>query len=195
MSGRRGRYISFDEVVDEAVDKAREEIEKRSPSLSEEEKAKISRNIGIGAVKFALLEVDPTKPVVFTWDRVINFDRNSAPYIQYSYARARSIMRKAERRIPTVDSSLLNEPVEQEIILALSKFPETVIDSADNLKPNAIADYTLSLADRFNSFYNAIPVLNASPSLSDARLALVESVTIVIRNALNLIGIEALEKM
>ena len=105
-------------------------------------------------------------------------------------------MRKAENRVPEADSSLLIEPVEQDIILKLSKFPETVIDSADNLKPNAIADYEIALADRFNSFYNAIPVLNtSSASLSDARLALVESVTIVIRNALNLIGIEALEKM
>ena len=196
MSGRRGRYISFDEVVDEAIRKALDEVEKRSPSLSEEEKTKISRNIGIGAVKFALIEVDPTKPVVFTWDRVINFERNSAPYIQYSYARARSIMRKAERRVLEADSSLLIEPVEQDIILKLSKFPETVIDSADNLKPDAIADYVIALADRFNSFYNAIPVLNtSSASLSDARLALVESVTIVLRNALSLIGIEALEKM
>ncbi|MCK5631816.1 arginine--tRNA ligase [Candidatus Bathyarchaeota archaeon] len=196
MSGRRGRYISFDEVVDEAIRKALDEVEKRSPSLSEEEKTKISRNIGIGAVKFALIEVDPTKPVVFTWDRVINFERNSAPYIQYSYARARSIMRKAERRVLEADSSLLIESVEQDIILKLSKFPETVIDSADNLKPDAIADYVIALADRFNSFYNAIPVLNtSSASLSDARLALVESVTIVLRNALSLIGIEALEKM
>jgi arginyl-tRNA synthetase len=195
MSGRRGRYITFDEVVDEAINKAKDEVEQRSPSLSTEEQEKISQNIGIGAVKFALLEVDPTKPVVFTWDRVINFERNSAPYIQYSYARARSIIRKADRQLSQPDTSLLNEPVEQDIILMLSKFSETVINSADNLKPDAIADYTLSLADRFNSFYNALPVLNATPSLSDARLALVESVTIVIRNALHLIGIEALEKM
>jgi arginyl-tRNA synthetase len=195
MSGRRGRYISFDEVVDEAINKARDEVVQRSPSSSAKEQAKISRNIGIGAVKFALLEVDPTKPVVFTWDRVINFERNSAPYIQYSYARARSIIRKADRQIPKPETSLLTEPIEQDIILMLSKFPETTINSADNLKPDAIANYTLSLADRFNSFYNALPVLNTTPSLSDARLALVESVTIVIRNALHLIGIEALEKM
>jgi arginyl-tRNA synthetase len=196
MSSRRGRYITLDEVMDEAIKRAREEVEKRSPQLSEKEKLKISKIVGTGALKYALVEVDPIKPVVFTWDRVINFERNSAPYIQYSHARARSILRKAQKEPEKPDYSLLVEPLERDLVLALARFPEVFIDSAESLKPNAIADFANILADKFNSFYNALPVIKAKPkALSDARLALVKAISIVLRNSLSLIGIVAPEKM
>jgi len=196
MSSRRGRYITLDETIGEAVKRAYEEVSKRSPSLSEEEKRKISSLVGIGAVKYALIEVDPSKPVVFTWDRVLDFEKNSAPYIQYSHARAGSILRKAGRKPENPDYSLLIEPLERDIALMLARFPEVFIDSADNLRPNQIAEFANALADKFNSFYNALPVIKAKPlELSDARLALVEATKIVFRNALSLLGIEAPEKM
>jgi len=196
MSSRRGRYITLDETIDEAVKRAYEEVSKRSPSLSEEEKKKISNVVGIGALKYALIEVDPSKPVVFTWDRVLDFEKNSAPYIQYSYARAGSIMSKAGRKPQKIDYSLLAEPLERDLILMLARFPEVFINSADNLRPNEIAEFANLLADKFNSFYNALPVIKAKqPELSDSRLALVEAVSIVLRNSLNLLGIEAPERM
>jgi arginyl-tRNA synthetase len=196
MRGRMGRYISFDEVIDEAVKRAYEEVSKRSPHLSEEEKKDISNIVGIGAVKYALVEVDPTKPVVFTWDRVLNFERNSAPYIQYSHARACSILKKASREPEKPNYSLLKEPLERDLILMLSRFPEIFIEAAENLKPNLIADFANSLSDKFNTFYNALPVIKAMPrELSDARLMLVYAVKTVLRNALALLGIEAPEKM
>ncbi len=195
MSSRRGRYVTLDEVTAEAVRRAREEVETRSPQLSEEKKDEISRMVGVGALKYALVEVDPVKPVEFTWDRVINFERNSAPYIQYSHARARSILRKAAKR-GRRDCSLLTEPLERDLILMLARFPEVFINSAQNLKPNVIADYVNLIADKFNSFYNALPVIKAKPkALSNARLALVEATSVVLRNSLNLIGIVAPEKM
>jgi arginyl-tRNA synthetase len=164
--------------------------------LSGEEKKKISDFVGIGALKYALVEVDPSKPVVFTWDRVLDFEKNSAPYIQYSHARAGSIIRKAAREPESADHALLKERVEQDIIVMLARFPEVFTEVADNLKPNLIADFANALADRFNSFYNALPVLKAKPQeLSDARLALVEATKIVLDNALNLLGIEAPERM
>ena len=196
MSSRRGRYITFDEVMDEAIEKAYQEVSKRSPHLSEEEKRKISNLVGIGAVKYALVEVDPTKPVVFTWERVINFERNSAPYIQYSHARACSILRKAKKEIENPDYSLLTHNLEKELILMLARWPEIFIDAAENLKPHIIAEFANALADKFNSFYNALPVIKAEPSeLSEARLALTDAVRIVLRNSLNLIGIEAPQRM
>jgi len=196
MSSRRGRYITLDETISEAVKRAYEEVSKRSPSLSEEEKKKISELVGIGALKYALVQVDPSKPVVFTWDRVLDFEKNSAPYIQYSHARAGSILRKAGRRPEKPDYSLLAEPIERDLVLMLARFPEIFIDSVDNLRPNQIAEFANNLADRFNSFYNALPVIKAkSPELSDARLALVEATKVVLRNALSLLGIEAPEKM
>ncbi|MEJ2281627.1 MAG: arginine--tRNA ligase [Candidatus Bathyarchaeota archaeon] len=97
MSSRRGRYITLDEVIEGAAKRAYNEVNNRSPHLSEEEKREISKFVGKGAVKYALIIVDPTKPVVFTWDRVLDFEKNSAPYIQYSHARACSILRKASR--------------------------------------------------------------------------------------------------
>ena len=196
MSSRRGRYITLDEAVDEAVKRAYEEVSKRSPKLPEEEKRKIAEFVGVGAVRYALVEVDPSKPVVFTWDRVLNFEKNSAPYLQYTHARACSILRKAEKKPEKPAYELLKESVEKELVLSLAGFPEVFIEAAEFLKPNAIADFATGLADKFNSFYNALPVIKAEPvGLSDARLALVEAVKIVLRNALNLIGVKAPEKM
>jgi len=196
MSGRRGRYITLDEVMDGAIKRAYEEVSKRSPHLSDEEKRQISEFVGIGALKYALVEVDPNKPVVFTWDRVLDFEKNSAPYIQYSHARARSIIRKAPREPKNPDCSLLADPIERDIVLTLAHFPEVFVDSAENLRPNAIADFANALADKFNRFYTKLPVIKAKPPrLSDARLALVDATRMVLRNALNLLGIEAPEKM
>ncbi len=147
-------------------------------------------------MRYALVEVDPSKPVVFTWDRVLNFEKNSAPYLQYTHARACSILRKAERKPEKPAYELLKENVEKELVLSLAGFPEVFIEAAEFLKPNAIADFATGLADKFNSFYNALPVIKAKPvGLSDARLALVEAVKIVLRNALNLVGVKAPEKM
>jgi arginyl-tRNA synthetase len=197
MSSRRGRYITFDDVMDGAVQRAYEEVSKRSPGLREEEKRRISELVGIGAVRFTLVETDPIKPVVFTWDRVIDFERNSAPYIQYSHARACSILRKAaEISVGGADYALLKEPLEQELILGVARFPEVFIDAADNLKPSTIADFAVALSDKFNGFYAKYPVIKAEPAgLSQARLALVDAIRITLRNSLNLIGIEAPERM
>ena len=196
MSSRRGRYITLDEVIEGAAERAYNEVTKRSPLLSEKEKREISKFVGKGAVKYALIIVDPTKPVVFTWDRVLDFEKNSAPYIQYSHARACSILRKAARKPENPDYSLLVDSIERDIILTLAQFPQVFLDSAENLRPNAIADYVNMLADKFNSFYTKLAVIKAeSIPLSDARLALVDSARLVFRNALKLLGIEAPEKM
>ena len=199
MSSRRGRYITLDEVLDEAVKRAYEEVSKRSPQLSNGEKQKIADFVGTGAVRYALVEVDTSKPVMFTWDRVLNFERNSAPYIQYTHARACSILRKAARKPAEPAYEQLKEDLEREMIIALASFPDTFVEATEYLKPNLIADFANSLADTFNTFYSArsrFPVINAKPrGLSDARLALTDSVKIVLGNALNLIGVLAPERM
>jgi len=196
MSSRRGRYITFDEVLDEAVERAYEEVSKRSPHLAEEEKRKIANFVGIGAVRYALVDVDASKPVVFTWDRVLNFETNSAPYVQYTHARACSILRKAAREPEKPAFELLKERLEHELVLSLASFPDTFIEATEYLKPNLIADFTNALADKFNTFYNALPVIKAEPrELSDARIVLTDAIRIVLHNTLNLIGIVAPEKM
>src|SRR3990170_1210096 len=196
MSGRTGRYISLDETVDEAVKRAYDEVVKRSPQLPEEEKQHISSLVGVGAMKYALVQIDPSKPVLFTWDRVLDFEKNSAPYIQYTHARAGSILRKAKRRVPSPDYALLKEPIERALVLVLSKFPDVFVDSAKNLRPHLIADYANALADKFNTFYSALPVIKAEPKeLGSARLMLVDATRKTLRNALGLLGIEAPDKM
>jgi arginyl-tRNA synthetase len=196
MSSRRGRYITFDEVLDEAVERAYEEVSKRSPQLSQEDKREIANFVGVGAVRYALVDVDPSKPVIFTWDRVLNFETNSAPYVQYTHARACSILRKANRKPENADFGLLKEKLERELVLAVASFPDTFIEATEYLKPNLIADFANALADKFNTFYNALPVMKAEPhELSDARLALTDAVRIVLHNALTLIGVVAPDKM
>ena len=196
MSSRRGHYITFDEVLDEAVERAFEEVSKRSPQLTEAEKRKIANFVGIGAVRYALVDVDASKPVVFTWDRVLNFETNSAPYVQYTHARACSILRKAARSPEKPDFSLLTERLERDLVFALASFPDTFIEATEYLKPNFIADYANSLADKFNTFYNALPVIKAeTQELSDARIALTQAIQTVLHNALNLIGVIAPDKM
>ena len=196
MSARRGRFISLDSLLDEAVARAYEEVPEHSPGLNEAERQAIAEAVGVGAVKFALISVDPDKEVVFTWDRVLNFEANSAPYLQYTHARACSILRKAGRAPEEPDFTLLTHGLERELILAVARLPEVVAKAADDLRPDMLASFAIYFADRFNSFYASLPVIRAQPrGLSDARLALVDAVRVVLRNALAIMGIEAPERM
>jgi len=196
MSKRRGRFIAFDDILDEAENKAKEEVDKRSPHLSEELRTEISKEVGLGAVKYTLLDVAANKQVVFTWDRVLNFDINSAPFVQYAHARACNILAKIEGEPEDPDYTLLKEPVERELVRMVASFPETVIGAADNLTPNTVTGFAYDLAAKFNSFYASLPVLKAEPeSLRSARISLVNGVRISLRNALDLLGIEALDRM
>ena len=196
MSSRRGHYITLDEVLDEAIDRAFKEVSLRSPDLSERKKQEISNFVGIGAVRYALIDVDPLKPVVFTWDRVLNFETNSAPYAQYTHARACSILRKIKIKPKCKNLGVLEKKLEKELILLVSSFPDIFLEASEYLKPNIIADYINMLADKFNSFYSAYSVIKAETKLlRDARLNLTEAIKIVLYNALNLIGVHAPEKM
>ncbi|KYH36297.1 MAG: arginyl-tRNA synthetase [Candidatus Bathyarchaeota archaeon B23] len=195
MSGRLGRYVTLREVVERAVELAHKEVEARSPGLSEGEKRRIAEMVGHGAVKYALLSVDPMKTVVFDWDRVLDFERNSAPFIQYSHARACSILRKAENP-PQPDYGLLRDGKERELVHLVASFPDVFQEAVEALSPQAIASYANTLADRFNSFYASHPVLKAEPKgLAGARLILVDAVRIALRNSLSALGIEAPERM
>jgi arginyl-tRNA synthetase len=197
MSSRRGHYITFDQVLDEAVERAYQEVCKRSPMFSEEEKRSIANFVGIGAVRYALIDVDPGKQVLFTWDRVLNFETNSAPYVQYTHARACSILRKAaDNPITAPAYNLLTEKLERELVLQLASFPDMFIEATEYLKPSMIADYANALADKFNTFYNALSVIKAeTPEISSARLALTDTIRTVLRNTLALIGVVAPERM
>ncbi len=195
MSGRLGRYVTLLEVVEKAVELAYGEVDVRAPHLSLDEKRSIARMVGHGAVKYTMLSIDPMKAVVFDWDRALNFDTNSAPFIQYSHARACNILKRAGG-LPDPDYGGLTAARERGLVMALAGFPEVFEGAVTELKPGDVASYANGLADRFNSFYAALPVLKAETrGLSGARLALVDAVRITLRNALSLLGIEAPERM
>lgn len=198
MSGRRGRYVTFDEVMDEAVERAYEEVSKRSPHLSEEERRKISELVGVGAVRYALVAVAPNKPITFTWERVLNFEQNSAPFIQYAHARASNILAKAGQGVGQSEAEYagLSTKYEKELVVKLSMLPEIVNEAAENLRPELIAEYANDLSAAFNLFYDNVPVLKTEEAgLREARLRLVEGVKIVLSNALHLMGISAPTRM
>lgn len=199
LSSRRGRYITFDELLDEAIERAREEIRKRQRGLSKEEEESIARAVAIGAVKYALISVAPEKIITFNWGKVLNFEQNSGPFLQYSYARASSILRKIDYNLPDpneVKYDALDTEVEKELIFNLSRFPEIVLESSKKARPDIIADYANKTAIIFNSFYQRYPVLKAdTEDKKKARILLVEAFRIVLKNAMYLLGITSLEKM
>ncbi|MFX1464961.1 MAG: arginine--tRNA ligase, partial [Promethearchaeota archaeon] len=196
MSSRRGRYIGFDDLIDEAISRALDEVNTRSPHLSEDEKKSIAEIVGIGAVKYSILNAVPTKVVTFTWDKVLDFEQNSGPFIQYAHARACNILKKAEKIPKTANYNLVDKELEKLLFQKLSLFPEIVSKAAAELRPDLVCEYANNLAATFNSFYASIPVLAAETiELQNIRLLLVNSVRIVLRNALQLMGITAPAQM
>ncbi|MFH1347027.1 MAG: arginine--tRNA ligase [Spirochaetota bacterium] len=200
---REGKLIKMEDVLSEAVTRSEKIVKKLNPEISTKEKQKIARIVGIGAVKFFDLSQSRSSDIIFNWDKILNLKGASAPYIQYAYARFKNVLKKAmstskqakKRGGKKTNLSLLKTKVELNLIFHLSRFGETVEDAAKTYEPNKIADYLLRLAEKANSFYETSPVLKSEKSLMEARLTLMEATTIVIKNGLNLLGIEILEKM
>jgi len=196
MSKRRARYISVDEIISQAVSRVREKISTRGDSLSEEERAKIGRTVGLAAIRYAMLSTSSTKTITFTWDRVLSLERNSAPFINYAYTRTRGILEKAGEIHEQPDYGALTDPLERLLILQIGKFPLILTEAADNLKPEQVAAYANMLAEKFHEYYEKVNVLRAdTPSLRAARLMLVRALGVVLANATHVLGIELAEKM
>lgn len=198
MSSRRGRLITLDQVLDEAKARALEEVSNRSPGLKRDEADRIAEAVAVGAVKYALISVSPEKDIVFSWDRVLDFERNSGPFLQYTYARASSILRKADINFLGLEfnPSVLEDPLEEELLIEIAHYPELVWRASEELAVHMLAEYANDLAMKFNSFYDRLPVLRAEPlSLKIARLKLVYAFRVTLGSALRLLGIEPLEKM
>ncbi len=193
MSGRRGRYVSADELIDEAVKRACEELVKRG--LEPEENRDVAERVGIGAVKYAMLSISPLRPLSFKWEKILDFERNSGPFIQYAYVRARSILRKAGDLKPGVPEGAFGEE-EKKLLLLVSYLPEVVAKAADELKIESLAQYLNELALAFNSYYDKVPILKAEPrEKAQARLALVKMVAITLENGMRMLGIDPPHRM
>jgi len=196
MSTRTGKFVSIDEAVKKAISLAKKAVEKKMPDYTKKEKESIAKAVGIGALKYAMVKVSPEKTYSFSLEDALSFEGDNAPYIQYTHARACSILHKGKvKTIPRFDASLLNDPRERAVIKLLGEFPDVMQRAAHDFRPHYIANYAYNLATAFNEFYQKLHVLNATSHLKHGRLALVKATKIVLGTALNLLGIEAPEKM
>ncbi len=248
MSTRKGNVILLNEVLDEAVKRAHAVLEEKAPNLENKDDA--ARKIGISAVKYNVLSQNRNSDITFEWDKMLSLEGNSSPYLQYTYARARSIVRKAEtlkkaglvaaaeaeaggkagggtsspkrkRKVPQIKKEqfslfeaiehldnggdltrdILPDPEnagekEESLLRSLVKYSECIAITAEENKPNLLATYLYELAQKFNSFYNSVPVIKADKEEKfDHRLALVKAASQVLKNGLSLLQVEVLEEM
>jgi len=192
MSTRAGKFITADELIEEVTIRALEEVTKRRPELSDEERAAIARSVAIGAIRYDIIRVSPEKSTVFDWKAALDFERQSAPYIQYAHARASSILAKAGE-FDEVYS--YEDPHEIALAKAIARFPAILDAVVADLRPHLLATYIRDLADLFNTFYRFVPVLKAEGQSRDARLCLVRATKNTLKEALETLGIDALESM
>ncbi len=196
MSARRGRYVTFDQVLDETLTRARSEVDRRSPSIPEELRQRTAERIAISAVRYAILSVEAVKSTNFVWDKVLNFETNSAAFINYAYTRSSGILRKLGKIEEPKGFNLLTDPVEQALVLELSKLPETFAEAADDLNPTLLCLYANLLAQRFHEFYEKSDISHVSnDELKWQRVALVLAVRTVLKTVGGLLGLELAERM
>jgi len=197
FSTRKGETIHLEEILKEAVERALKIIEEseNARGMSGEEKKKVAEMVGIGAVKYNDLSQHHRKDVVFSWEKTLNLKGNSGPYLQYTFARCKSVLRKGKFSSPEkVDFSGVNE--EERIILGLTaQFKEVVKNAADDFSPNIICNFLFELAQSFNLFYNNNRIINKDGKIEERRMALTGAVAQILENGLGLLGIDAPERM
>jgi len=196
MSTREGTGIDLDDLLDEAIDRAREEVESRLDDrtrgdLDEDDIERIAHQVGVGAVRYDIVSKQPTKGITFEWERALDFEAQSAPYVQYVHARCCGITEDAGEIPDEPDFDQLGEPEELDLLRVLARFPAVVEEAADDLQPHTVATYTRTVAETFNAFYRECPVLDADEETRAARLALVAGTRHTVANALDAIGVEA----
>ncbi|HET6404243.1 MAG TPA: arginine--tRNA ligase [Candidatus Thermoplasmatota archaeon] len=196
MSTRRNRVVFIDDLLDESVARAREEVDKRRPELSEAERDRIAEVVGIGAVRFNIARVQTEKSIVFRWEDALNFEGDSAPFVQYAHARASSILRKAAEAGARIGGEPgLAHASEVELVKAIAKLPYVVREAAELRRIHMLPAYAVELTNAFNAFYRDCPVMVEDEGVRAPRLALVRAAKVAIANTLGLLGIEAPESM
>jgi arginyl-tRNA synthetase len=196
---RDGNVIGLEALLDEAEHRARalgaEVATKSDTPFSDAELDEVARVVGLGAVKYNDLCKDRQTLVTFTWDKALALNGNSGPYLQYAYARMRSILRKAAAQDAAPGTIALAEPTERALALALLRYPMAVAEVARSARPHILCDQLYEVAQAFSTFYAACPVLQSEPAVRASRLALVALTADVLRAGLDLLGIETLERM
>ncbi|MDR2854780.1 MAG: arginine--tRNA ligase [Methanomicrobiales archaeon] len=200
MSTRRGKFISADELLDEVLERAKAEVAARRPDLSDSERDAIARSVSVSAIRYDIVKTIPEKSTVFNWKEALDFEKQSGPYIQYAHARACSMLQKAREAgwagESAVSSSLVYEtPYEIALVKHIAKFPSIIQQVVSDSRPHLLAIYARELADLFNSFYHAEPVLKSEGITRESRLALVAATQNTLQEALLTLGIDPLSAM
>jgi arginyl-tRNA synthetase len=198
LKSRAGDTVKLAALLDEAVERAATAVAEKNPEMSESDRADVARMIGIGAVKYSDLSTDRVKDYIFDWDRMLSFEGNTAPYLQYAHARICSIFRRAgvDRSSVRGGQPSLNDPRERALALRILRFDSAVWEMIDTLSPHKLCTYLFDLATDFTSFYEHCSVLKAeSDSIRDSRLLLCDSTARTMEHGLALLGIRAPEQM
>ena len=195
MKTRSGENVPLRELLEEACRRARKIVEEKNPDLNEADKIDIAQKIGIGAVKYADLSQYRMTDYVFSWDRMLSLQGNTAPYLQNAYVRIRSIFRKAGEPAPKIDKLILADRSEINLAKRLCQFAEIVQQVLNDFRPNILANYLFELANSFHTFYEACPVLKSEEPVRSSRLALCDLSGRVLQRGLDLLGIKVPEKM
>jgi arginyl-tRNA synthetase len=195
LSTRHGDVVFLEDVLNESIKKTYSIIADSNPALKDKEE--VAKKVGIGAVLYTFLKNSREKDIVFSWDSMLDFDGESAPYVQYTYARGRSILRRAGDFGTNVDCGKITSDDEYALITQLNGFHDAVVDAAQKNEPFYVNRYVTNLARAFNKFYNSCPILkdDVDGDTKKARLALVDASARVIKTALSLLGIETVEEM
>ena len=192
---RSGDTIKLVDLLDEAIRRAHALVSKKNPGLDESIYLEIAEKVGIAAVKYADLSKNRTSDYIFDWSSMLSFEGNTAPYLMYAYARICSILRKQDSGLENVQITSVSEQAERNLLLKIMQLSEVVDMVARDCYPNSLCNYLYELAGMFMRFYESCPILKAEPQLRDSRLALSELTAATLKQGLDLLGIETLEKM
>ena len=192
---RSGDTVSLQDVIDEAIERATRVVEEKSPDMPAEEKERVARAVGVGAIKFAELSQNRLSDYIFDWDKMLALTGDTAPYLQNSYVRVRSIFRKLEGDFQAPASISLTEDAEIHLARLLARYAEVVPATLDDCRPNLLAAYLYELARAFHSFYEACPVLRSEGQVQATRLSLCELTARVLKQGMGLLGIQMPDRM
>ena len=200
FSSRSGNIIRLVDLLDEAKTQVKKVIDEKNPNIPEDEKENIAEIVGSGAIKYFDLSQNRTSDITFTWDKVLSFEGNTGPYLQYTYVRIMSIFRKLkEENIDIENENIILEDmtgIERELAAELLRFPQAVVKSYESYRPNIIADYLFDMAKLFNNFYNSSSILKEeNKKVMDARILLAKKTAFVLKEGLGLLGIKTVDRM
>ncbi|APF26337.1 arginine--tRNA ligase [Clostridium sporogenes] len=194
LSTRNGDVVFLEDLLNQSVEETLKIINEKNPNLKNKEDT--AKKLGIGAVVFTYLKNNRERDIVFDWKEILSFDGETGPYVEYSYARGKSVLRKAGELTGEVDYSKLESKEEFELAKLLGGFNDAIMNAINKLEPAMVTRYVIEVAKAFNKFYNAHGILNAEDNdVKLARVKLVEATCQVIKNALNLLGIDVVEEM